>query len=197
MQVTNLQEATLFVYGSFERLKGWPFKKSVVYIARDGHVYLDMDEAVAAVGNEIVVLTVELYADILRYNSLDINATQIDRVFYNHERTMNETRQKFIDQAIKDLQDGAVFELAMEELNKCLEPTFFQFTSDSNQRINRFMQNSEKSETVDVMSICKDFAGSMRKQAEYRKSILREESAEDSEHQSGFARAVVKSSGVI
>ena len=56
MQVTNQQEAALFVYGSFEHLKGWPFKKSVVYIARDGHVYLDMDEAVAAVGNEIVVL---------------------------------------------------------------------------------------------------------------------------------------------
>ncbi len=197
MQVTNQQEAALFVYGSFEHLKGWPFKKSVVYIARDGRVYLDMDEAVAAVGNEIVVLPVELYADILRYNGLDINDTQIDRVFVNHERAMNETRQKFIDEAIKELQDGGNFEMVMECLNKHLQPTFFQFTSDSNQRINRFMQNSEKSETVDIKNIGKDFASSMRKQAEYRKSILREESAEDSEHQSGFARAVVKSAGVI
>ena len=194
MKVTNLQEATMFVFTEFTQLKGWPFATEAVYIDETGHVYLDFDEAVNKVGPKFQVLSRHIYANILGYNGLDINAIQFDRMAYASHVAVKATRERFIEDAIKELEEGGEFTVVMDELKKFLEPTFFLHRSDGARRTNQLLGRLYDSKP-NVSSSVTDALARLREIAEYKKSILRPSDDEDKNHCGTFNEALIKAVG--
>ena len=194
MKVTNLQEATMFVFTEFTQLKGWPFATEAVYIDETGHVYLDFDEAVNKVGPKFQVLSRHIYANILGYNGLDINAIQFDRMAYASDIAVKATRERLIEDAIKELEEGGEFTVVMDELKKFLEPTFFLHCSDDARRTNQLLGRLYDSKP-NVSSSVTDALAKLREITEYKKSILRPSDDEDKNHCGTFNEALIKAVG--